>query len=210
MILFRALPVLVLGGLSISCGPTVYLKFEGRNITDTLGAFRIRGEKDRDRVIVESPRYGFDLSLPYAEDWEIYGIDSFKEVFLKSYDVGVMGFVKSHPTEGKVDTEAWLRDYLEKEYRSHANELTEFEDAAIERIGTHPVLHVTTRRYRKSGFWGQDRVLDSHHLSIISARQAIGGPLYTITFNAHANKESPNPGLQEILVEIAGKEFDIR
>ena len=206
----RAVPLLVLGPILISCGPTVQLRFEGRNITDSLGAFRIRGEKDRGRVIVESPRYGFVLSLPYAEDWEIIGIDKLEEVFLRSYEVWVDGFVTFHPSEGKVDTQAWLRDFLEKDYRSHANELYEIEDAAIERIGTHPVLHVITRRYRKTGFFSQNRVLDARKLSIISARHAIGGPLYSITFYVPLREESPNPDLENILIKIAGREFEIR
>ena len=121
-----------------------------------------------------------------------------------------MGFVKFHPTEGKVDTEAWLRDILERDYRSHANELYEIEDAAIERIGTHPVLHIITRTYRKTGFVGQNRVLDSRKLSIISARHAIGGPLYSITFYVPLREESQNSNSNNVLIEIAGREFDIR
>ncbi len=204
----------------VGCSRGLHIEFKGEDVSDPDGFFSLTVDREADRLRVVSRKHGFELSLPYAEDWDFdvltreaeangdmifSGRSSFgpAAVFVSLFD--------SH--DQSVDPETYLRKTSLREYQSlpDGGPQRVLREPVFEEIDGNLVLDYISVKYRWAGLYFPKRELASCYFIVVSLRQKGTGPLYRLHFLSHVEPEdlSKPPEVRSVLREIVGKTFRI-
>ena len=194
-----------------SCGTAVRVRmtFRGRNVADSAGLIRVRGEKELGRIVVESPGHGLVLSFPYGEDWEVEaaGTEARIELIARSQsDVGLTVWLR--PREGDLvgDGQDHLRDKVLRWMRV----MTWLSEGRLEDVSVSPHERGPVLRCVQVYPPGDGKAEERHVHAWTVRRSGTGSLFYELWLWGFPAPKPESAALHERLVEIAGREFELR
>ena len=200
--------VLVLALACSSCSEAIHVRmtFRGRNIADSAGLIRVRGEKDQGRIVVESPDHGLVLPLPYGEDWEVSAAGTEASIWLHAISPSDVGLTVSLvPQEGDLvgDGQDHLRDkvFQRMQYITRMV-LYRLDDVSVSPHDLGPVIRSVQIEPLEGG---EDVVRGVHAITVRKSAQE--NLFYELGLWGFPASEPDLADLHERIVEIAGNEF---